>query len=225
MKLGTRGELDSRMKRAFSSKARRQEQAPLETGELNNGDTYEIRLLNLSHLDAIHQLHLDICDALKAEEQTFITRKSRGDFEAYLKGKGEIVGAFSNGKIIAIGSLLLPTKDHPETGTADMEMTLPVDKVAVLQSASVLPEYRGNRLQQKMINARIKLARNMGREYVLALADTKNMATIKSLLHGGLNVVSAGIDPDDGGEIYHMMGSLTEAGQAPAKKINRIFKR
>lgn len=182
------------------------------TGNLKNGQAYEIRQLSHKNLDEICDLHQAIHAALGKNESTFISHKTREDFAAYINGKGVILGVICEGKLIGMGAILLPTQKNPDTHTADMVQTAPPHKVAVFQSDSVLPEYRGNGLQQKLSIARIAVAKAQGRTQILALADIHNVATIKSFLHIGLSIVGAGVDPDDHGEIYHMRGRIPQPG-------------
>jgi ribosomal protein S18 acetylase RimI-like enzyme len=205
----------------FNRAAGRRPDRVLETGVLRNGAAFEVRRLNQKNLDEIYNLHLAIHAALKPEESTFISVKSRQDFESYLKGKGVILGVISEGKLIAMACLLLPDRAHPETGTADMPLAMKPETVGVLQSDSVLPAYRGNKLQQALTRGRITIAREHGRRHILALADTHNLATIKSLLNCGLAITGMGVDPDDGGQIFHMHGRL----QKDHRGLARIFKR
>lgn len=206
----------------FNRVAGRSPDRVLETGILHNGKAFEIRRLSQSQLDDIYGLHLAIHAALKPEESTFISVKSRKEFEDYLNGKGVILGVLSEGKLIAMACLLLPGPGHPETGTADMPLTMPPRTVGVLQSDSVLPAYRGNKLQQALTRTRIVIAREHGRRHILALADTRNLATIKSLLNCGLAVTGMGVDPDDGGQIFHMHGHLQNDRRG---FINRLRKK
>lgn len=205
----------------FNRAAGRRPDRVLETGTLRSGAAFEMRRLNPSQMDDIYAFHLAIHAALKPEESTFISVKSRKDFEDYLNGKGVILGVMSEGKLIAMACLLLPDRAHPETCTADMPLTMKPETVGVLQSDSVLPAYRGNKLQQALTRGRITIAKEHGRWHILALADTQNLATIKSLLNCGLAITGMGVDPDDGGQIFHMHGRL----QKDSRRLARIFKR
>lgn len=213
------------MKSTFGTAARKQDvqtNAVLETGTLASGVAYEIRRMGIEHLDILCRFHEEIHASLGEDEKTFISRKTREDFKKYLSGRGVILGVFSGTEMMAMGNLLLPQKgDAPDTaGMADMNINMPVHKFGVLQSDSVLPKWRGNGLQLKLAAARIKVARALGRSHIMALADTRNIATIKSLLKAGLAIVSFGTDPDDGGEVFHMKGRI-----APPPVIALNFRR
>lgn len=178
------------------------------SGTLANGAAYQIRLLNHKDLPEIYDFHLQIHASLQENEKTFISRKEPEDFEAYLNGKGAILGVICENKLIGLGCINMPKAGATEFGMADMKLDVKPETVAIMQSDSVLPAWRGNNLQQRLTEARCAFAGTQGRRHVLALADTKNLATIKTFLNVGMAVVGMGTDPDDGGKIFHMRGKI-----------------
>ncbi len=188
--------------------------AYLQQGFLPCGAAYTIRQLDIGWLDAIYQLHADIHARLKEEERTFITRKTREDFACYLRGQGEIVGVIVEGQLVAMGSVLLPSARHPYTATADMPAVPVPQDIAVIQSGAVLPAWRSQGLQKRLIEARLEIARRHGRRHALSIVDTRNTASIRSLLGNGFVITGQGVDPDDGGAIFHCRKKL-KAGLIP----------
>ena len=125
----------------------------LKTGTLEKtGESYSLVLLSVKNIDQIMALQ-DIAFAdLNAQEQTFLLRKSRDFFEKHFSEGHSILGIVHNNRLISQSVIIDPTAENPKTGIPDIDLTAIIDKVSVLQSVVVDPDYRGNRLMAVMVN-------------------------------------------------------------------------
>ena len=79
-----------------------------------------------------------------------------------------------------------------------------------LGADSVHPDYRGNNLNQIMIQYRLNLARHHGYSDVFSIIDRKNHWNMPPYFTNGFKMFASSTDPSDGGKIALMHHSLKE---------------
>ena len=91
----------------------------------------------------------------------------------------------------------------PDTGMVDMKLPDQPEQLSILQAVSIHHDFRGYGLMNKLVSSWVRESLNDNRKYLLAEIETGNIASWKSFLTGGLNIVSMGRDPSDGTVVYN----------------------
>ena len=139
------------------------------------------RWLQATDLEAVEALHHQSIAGMSAQ---LVKHESRDFLASVLHGRGQMIGALSDGQLVAYGVLLhqlLPSDDpRPLLHLA------PQQPLAKLAGASVAPSWRGQHLQRQLILRRMERA---GRGAVLFVtAAPGNYASWRNLLACGFSV-------------------------------------
>lgn len=143
------------------------------------------RILDESDLETVITLHRHAI--AKARPDTVAT-ETDAFFTNHMTRIGRILGLFAEGRLIAYGVLGLPGPgdanfgDMVHLGTADRA------RVAHIDGASVLPEWRGNRLHGVLIEWRLEAAVAAGRSIALSTAAPGNIPSVRNLLAAGMTI-------------------------------------
>lgn len=186
----------------------------VDVGTLRDGRPFELLIVQPDRLDDIVSVHRQVIDSLADHQKTYVVPKSRDDFANHLARQGIILGICVEGEIVATASMRLPTKQNADTGLADMAPFCRPDRMAVLQSAAVLPAFQGHGLQQVLIDARLKIAGALGRRHAVTEVHAENVASTKSLMKSGLVIKSAGVDAVDGTRLFNLYARVRPIGKA-----------
>lgn len=136
---------------------------------------------DLSTVIALHRLVLAATPAhlLAAETDAF--------FADHMARIGRILGLFAEERLIAYGVLGLPGPGDPSLAD-DLGWTAERPRVAHIDGISVLPEWRGNRLQRVLIAWRLHEAAAAGRSLVITTVAPGNAASLLNALAEGLTI-------------------------------------
>lgn len=107
-----------------------------------------MKRLYLEDLPIIEQVQQKVIDALP--DKTALQPLTTEEFLFILNERGLLIGAFVEERLIGFRALLIPDIDEEHLG---YDLGLPAEELpqVIYQEISVvLPEYRGNRLQQKL---------------------------------------------------------------------------
>lgn len=118
----------------------------------------------------------------------------QGFFAAHTEPRGETIGVFAHGALVAYAMV-----GFPEPGAADnLGATIGLDpdyhpKVTHLSSCMVLPQWRGRGLQRTLLAARLALAHARGRPLCMAMVSLHNHSSRHNLLRQGLHIAWTGM--------------------------------
>jgi len=152
--------------------------------------SYEMKFLNESHIEEILQLQDIVAHSLN-DKELFVSDSRDFIMEQVLKpGRGKAIGIFVKNQLIAYRTVAFPGKTEwnlgRDLGIAEEEL----DKVAHLEATAVHPEYRGNRLQAKMLKHTIILVEALGFHYILSTVSPYNYPSLKSVIGSELSIYS-----------------------------------
>ncbi|MDD9901429.1 MAG: GNAT family N-acetyltransferase [Alphaproteobacteria bacterium] len=170
------------------------------------GQTCDVVLLSANHAQQISALNHIITDALEEGQEGFVVNPSIETLQTELSSDGKecAVGVVLEGQLIAQAMMTLPTPEQPELETWNMCLTEPPETVAALHGMRVHPDYRGNSLMAALVDARIKVAEDMGRTHIISECDVDNPHSWAVLMKKGLRIENTGPGVFPGGTIYHM---------------------
>lgn len=176
-----------------------------------NGREFSVHALGAEWLEDIHALHDRVAGGLPDNRKSDLASKTRDDFEQYLQDGGIVVGAVSEGRLIAKALLHRPTAQNPDNGMVDMPVGPPIEKTAYFQSDTVDPDFQGNGIVQKLMHVRLTLAMLHGREYVCSEVAVGNTPCLKAFFNCGFAVDSMGTDAADGTRVYNLFETTQKA--------------
>lgn len=146
---------------------------------------YQLELRRLYHLELqeIRALMLEVISRLPFQD--LFAMNDEDYFLELIDGKGEIYGAFNNGKLVAYSVLAFPGVSEINLGTefGVPEKELPF--VAVLDSTVVHESVRGLGLQRFFHELREKRAMEKECLYLYSTVHPQNHASIKNLEAAG----------------------------------------
>ncbi len=179
------------------------------TGQLpKQMELYLLVLQSKDHIDDILALQKTVFDDLTDEEKTFIVPKDKAFFEKHFDNGNHVIGVVHNGQLIAQSISLEPSTDNPKTGMVNMQLPVTSDKVAIMQGVLVHPDYRGNALMSRMLDARLQIAKKTGRTDLVAEVAVDNFYSWSVFLKEGMVIHSIETDPSDGTVVYNMHAKI-----------------
>lgn len=151
---------------------------------------FEIRLLSASHLDDVMFVQDQTFQALP--DKSIYYPSARHIFQDSLSGRGLVIGCFVEDALIGFRSIWLPTDSEENLGIdIGIEKKEHLIKVAHLERACVLPEFTGNRLQMRMTNHAIELAKQHGHfRYLCSTVAPTNYASMQDKFSADMVIVS-----------------------------------
>ncbi len=145
--------------------------------------------LDISYLDEIMNLQSKIYDLL--DKKNFYFNTSRHEFINILNNIGTVIGCISceNDELIAIG-VCAAYKLNEENYGYDFEFEEEdLLKTVNFESTIVLPEYRGNNLQRKIIGILEECAAEENMKYIGATADPDNIYSVNNIKSMGFEII------------------------------------
>lgn len=138
-----------------------------------------MKRLYLEDLPVIEQVQKEVIDSLP--EKAILQPLSTEEFLFILNERGLLIGAFVEDRLIGFRALLIPEIDQEHLGL-DLglsEEELP--RVIYQEISVVLPEYRGNRLQQKLAEVIMKELPNLEEKfrYICCTVAPMNIPSLK----------------------------------------------
>lgn len=152
-----------------------------------NTENIQIRLCNSNDVDDIHKIENVVIDNFKENEKGYFLPFKK---ETYLRivndpiNDGEIYGAFLNNKMIAWIFLSVSNRmKQIKSYIPDIE-----GKCADIDGVIVLPEYRGNHLQNILVEHLEKRAKELGINNIVAEVTFRNDYSLKNLQSMGYEI-------------------------------------
>ncbi len=145
---------------------------------------FEGRRLGEADLEAVIALHRLVLAGTPAH---LLAAETDAFFADHMARIGRILGLFAEGKMIAYAVLGLPGPGDPSLAD-DLGWTAERARVAHIDGISVLPEWRGNRLQRVLIAWRLREAAAAGRSLVITTVAPGNTASLRNALAEGLTI-------------------------------------
>ena len=118
----------------------------------------------------------------------------QGFFAAHTEPRGETIGVFAHGALVAYAMVGFPEHDAAD----NLGATIGLDpdyhpKVTHLSSCMVLSPWRGKGLQRTLLVARLALAHARGRPLCMAMVSLHNHSSRHNLLRQGLHIAWTGM--------------------------------
>lgn len=162
---------------------------------LKDGKELTIERLTAKQVDEILELQQAVIDALTSKSS--LEPLSKDEFLFMLNGRGLVVGAYYNGKLIAFRAMLEPKLDEEHLGKGaglpESEWSL----VLYSEVTNVNSEFRGNNLQVLLGEILMDEVDINRFRYVCATVAPFNIASLKDKFTHGLNIVSLKIKYGD----------------------------
>ncbi len=167
---------------------------------------YEMKFLNESHLEEILQLQTIVADSLDNQE-LFVMDSREFILEQVLRpGSGKAIGIYVNKGLVAYRTVSFPGNSDwnlgRELGIAEEEL----DRVVHLEATAVHPEYRGNRLQERMLKHTIDYVEKQSFYYILSTVSPYNYPSLKSVISYQLSIQALSLrDGVYGGKLRYLL--------------------
>lgn len=142
----------------------------------------------------------------------FMYPKSEAYFLKVFDNPNNAIVGIIDGDILTAKSILTcPDAENPY-GWGD-NFTPPMEDrdICVSGGITVLPEYRGNEFMRTMVHTWKQHAADVGRPWLLAEVDVRNMHSLENFLAEGLQVIGLATDKSDGGNNYIVARKTDEA--------------
>lgn len=169
-----------------------------------------IRPLNVNDAEAMGCLSENIYENLRAGEECFIHKHTKEYYyDVFQNPKIKYIGVFVGSNLVGMSYLKicdnkselqeeLPNAEYDFFAT---ERNYGNSRVASFGADSVLPAYRGNSLNQVMIEYRMEQARREGCTDCTSIVDRSNLWNMTPYFTSRFNLFQTAIDPSDGGKI------------------------
>jgi len=162
---------------------------------LKSGKEIEVERLTKDHVEEVLELQQTVIDELTTK--SVLEPLSKDEFLFMLNGKGLMIGAFYNEKLIAFRAMLEPEIDEEHLGkdAGLPESELPL--VLYSEITNVHPEFRGNNLQVILGEILMNEVDINRFRYICTTVAPFNIASIKDKFAHGLKIVSLKIKYGD----------------------------
>lgn len=157
-------------------------------GELDkNGVNYEVRRLIVEDIESILNMQDEAAEQLV--DKDVLQTLSREEYEYILGGKGLMVGAFIRNELIAFRALLVPPTDEEYLGR-HVGLADSTEQIIYQEISIVHPDYRGNRLQQKLATLIMEELNKSshGFQYVCCTVAPFNIPSLKDKFNQGMKI-------------------------------------
>lgn len=155
-------------------------------------EEYEMNFLDESNIDEIIDLQNEVVSYLKNPEIFAMDSREFILNEVLDRDKGRAIGVFAGNRLIAFRTVSFPGMSQSNLGR---ELGLPEDElehVVHLEATVVHPEYRGNRLQAKMMKHTFNIVDRMGYYHIFCTVSPFNYPSLKNVIDGGLVIKALG---------------------------------
>lgn len=167
---------------------------------------YEMKFLNESHLEEILQLQAIVSDALDNQD-LFVTDSREFILEQVLKpGRGKAIGIYVNNSLVAYRTVSFPGNSDWNLGRELEIAEEELNKVVHLEATAVNPEYRGNRLQERMLKHTIDYVEKQNYYHILSTVSPYNYPSLKSVISYQLSIKALSLrDGVYGGKLRYLL--------------------
>ncbi|MCD4837479.1 GNAT family N-acetyltransferase [Neobacillus sedimentimangrovi] len=182
---------------------------------------FEVRKLTMDDLPEILQVQDVVYQRLENKE--VLQPLTKEEFQFILEGNGFMLGAFAEVGLIAFRAMLVPHIDAEHLGWDIGLSEEQLRQVIYQEISNVLPEYRGNRLQQLLAKL---IMRELGKEapsyrYVCCTVAPFNIPSLKDKFAQGMQI--AALKEKYGGLLrYVFVKDLFEDEDLPWKEVEAI---
>ncbi|MCZ2260856.1 GNAT family N-acetyltransferase [Sporosarcina sp. G11-34] len=162
---------------------------------LKSGKEIAIERLTKDHVDVVLELQQTVIDELTTK--SVLEPLSKDEFLFMLNGKGLMIGAFYNEKLIAFRAMLEPELDDEHLGK---DAGLPESEwpfVLYSEITNINPEFRGNNLQVLLGKILMDEVDTKRFRYICTTVAPFNIASLKDKFAHGLKIVSLKIKYGD----------------------------
>lgn len=200
--------------------------------------SFHVRLLKKEDALKMFSLSQKIYSSLKPEEKTFIHKHEDVSYYKNVTNDNSIayMGVFHKGVLIGMSYIKICADSQTFSNEIPNQFSQAFNNhkfVATFGGDCVLPAYRGNKLNQIMVQIRKELAQKIGCQEAYAIIDRNNINNLTPYFANHFSLISSGIDPTDNGPIYTMQIGLkktntrsintpTQFAFAPVKDKDRI---
>lgn len=178
------------------------EQQPL------HATSFVIKPLTKEDTDEMCKLSQEVYSHLRKDEKTFIHQHDNRHFSSVFNQQDiHYIGVFHNAKLIAMSYIKIcqNEKSFFEEIPSDAPPKISPDySVATFGGDCVHPDFRGNGLNQLMVNFRLHQAKKNGCSLSYSIIDRHNQWNMTPYFNNGFCMISSGIDPNDQGKIAVM---------------------
>jgi len=185
---------------------------------------YRTRVLAECDLPEIMALQEIAIEYLSPSQRNALVPKSREQFSERMSKLGLILGMYNEegylkNTLAAYGTLALPCSEWPVADMVIHRNSIPCSAchLAVIQNNVVHPAHREQGISGALISARLEICKRINRQHVMAEVSASNPASLKGFLKLGFQVVSSGVDPDDGCFLLFVHKKVGEHKSLPAK--------
>ena len=155
---------------------------------LKNGETAVVRKVTILQLDELVELQRQVINGLSTE--SFLQPLTREEFQSILNGKGILIGAFVEERMIAFRGMLEPELDEEHLGRDAGLSGDQLHKVLYSEVTNVHPAYQGNGLQVILGELIMKEVDGQRFSYICATVAPFNIPSLKDKFALGMHIVS-----------------------------------
>ena len=187
---------------------------------------FTIRPLNKNDAEAMGNLSATIYQNLGDGEECFIHRHDKEYYHNIFNNEDiHYIGVFVGSDLIGMSYIHLcrdenSFNDEIPNSPINFFEKAETKVVATMGADCVHPNYRGNHLNQIMIQCRLDLARDLGCNDAFSIIDRSNHWNMPPYFNNGFNMYGTTIDPSDGGKIALMHHNFED--QQKRNEVNGI---
>ena len=177
---------------------------------------FVIRPLNRDDAKEMGNLSATIYQHLSKGEECFIHKHDQEYYNnIFDDGNMHYIGVFAGTKLIGMSYIRLcndqkSLDDEIPNSPTDFFSRDDFNLAAALGADSVHPDYRGNRLNQIMIQCRLEYAKEFGCSGAFSIIDRNNRWNMPPYFNNGFHMFAATVDPSDGGQIALLHHNMKE---------------
>ena len=193
--------------------------------------SFIIRPLNRNDAEEMSNLSATIYSNLGKGEECFIHHHDKEYYNNIFADRDiHYIGVFAGSKLVGMSYIRLC---HDRNCFDEEIPNSPVDffdggrtsLVATMGADCVHPAYRGNQLNQTMIQCRLELALSLGCSDAFSIIDRNNRWNMPPYFNNGFNMYASTIDPSDNGKIALMHNDLLNTRQSDGRGISVPYNR
>lgn len=165
---------------------------PLESGFIKRtivkNVAYEMCLLEKSDIENMIELQNIVAENLE-NPQTFVVDSKEFILTQVLDDSmGRAIGVFAEGRLVAFRTMTFSGNDEYHLGRELNIQESELDHVVHLEATVVHPEFRGNRLQAKMMKHTYDIIDELGYYHVCCTIHPFNYPSLKNVMDSGLTI-------------------------------------
>lgn len=150
---------------------------------------FQVSKLNINFIDEILALQNIVCSNLENKE--ILEPLTKEEFEIILNGKGMLIGAFVEKRLIAIRALYIPDINENHLGLfLGLKKEKDLNRVIYQEISMVHPNFRGYALQKILGKVIMDGLDKSAYDYVCATVMPYNIASLKDKFSQGFRIVN-----------------------------------